>query len=387
MSQQTTSKTSPTATDTTATDTSASTTSTNATMDFPTFLYQMYNQSNVIFLVLFVVIYLIAYLILGLFFNTGNGQISTFQLRLSRFLDLFFFIGFLITIVLLYYGSSSNTSNNVLLSTFLQQFADYIDAPLSFFSTLFFIVVFYTVIYFFGIPMSSGTKPIFIMVVENLTWILLLIIVFVDFFKYILHIDIVKSIEAIIGPTTSSPQTTTTDVSGNATTDVSGNATTDISKNEVFNIGNNLYTFDDAQAICSSYGATIATYDQVEDAYNNGGEWCNYGWSDGQMILFPTQKSTWQKLQKSKDHKNDCGRPGINGGYVANPYVKFGVNCYGTKPQPNPDDISRLTAKVNQVAPKSTADKALDAKVEFWKENASKMLQINSFNTKSWSEW
>jgi hypothetical protein len=99
-------------------------------------------------------------------------------------------------------------------------------------------------------------------------------------------------------------------------------------KNEVFNIANNLYTYDDAQAVCSAYGAQIATYEQVEDAYNQGAEWCNYGWSDGQMALFPTQKDTWNKLQKTKNNKNDCGRPGINGGFIDNPYVKFGVNCF-----------------------------------------------------------
>jgi hypothetical protein len=36
-------------------------------------------------------------------------------------------------------------------------------------------------------------------------------------------------------------------------------------------------------------------------------------------------------LQKIKGHEHDCGRPGVNGGYIANPLVKFGVNCYGNK--------------------------------------------------------
>ena len=67
---------------------------------------------------------------------------------------------------------------------------------------------------------------------------------------------------------------------------------------EVFNISNNLYTYDDAQAVCSVYGAQLATYEQIEDSYKNGGEWCNYGWSENQMAFFPTQKSTWDKLQK-----------------------------------------------------------------------------------------
>jgi hypothetical protein len=36
------------------------------------------------------------------------------------------------------------------------------------------------------------------------------------------------------------------------------------------------------------------------------------------MALYPTQYNTWKELQKIKGHENDCGRPGINGGYMIN---------------------------------------------------------------------
>merc|ERR1711904_243505 len=83
---------------------------------------------------------------------------------------------------------------------------------------------------------------------------------------------------------------------------------------QVFNIPGNNYTYDDAKALCKAYGGKLATYSQIEDAYKSGAEWCNYGWSDNQMAFYPTQKSTWKKLQKIKGHKHDCGRPGVNGG-------------------------------------------------------------------------
>jgi hypothetical protein len=98
-------------------------------------------------------------------------------------------------------------------------------------------------------------------------------------------------------------------------------------RKQVFNIPGNYYTYDNAKAVCTAYGANLATYQQVEDAYKNGGEWCNYGWSDGQMALFPTQQNTFNNLQKIKGHEHDCGRPGVNGGYIANQNIKFGVNC------------------------------------------------------------
>ena len=157
-------------------------------------------------------------------------------------------------------------------------------------------------------------------------------------------------------------------------------------RDEVFNISNNLYTYDDAQNVCSAFGARLATYDEIEDAYNHGGEWCNYGWSEGQMIFFPTQKSTWEKLQKDPKKKNNCGRPGVNGGYNANPYAKFGVNCFGKKPKAKNSDINHMNSKQNVIYPKNKKDIELDEKVNYWKKNADKMLNINSFNANRWFE-
>jgi len=105
------------------------------------------------------------------------------------------------------------------------------------------------------------------------------------------------------------------------------------------------------------------------------------------MIFFPTQKSTWEKLQQNPNTKNNCGRPGINGGYIANPYIKFGVNCYGKKPKPKDSDIALMTTQNNQITPKTSQDIELDKKVQFWKENSDKMLLINSFNTNQWSQY
>lgn len=160
-----------------------------------------------------------------------------------------------------------------------------------------------------------------------------------------------------------------------------------VSQDEVFNISNNLYTYEDAQNICSAYGARLATYDDVEKAYNNGAEWCNYGWSEGQMAYFPTQKATWTELQKSEKRKNNCGRPGINGGFMANPNIKFGVNCFGKKPKASDSDLARLNSRQTQAAPLTPEEEAINAKVKYWKDNAEKMLVLNSYNRKQWSEY
>ena len=105
---------------------------------------------------------------------------------------------------------------------------------------------------------------------------------------------------------------------------------------EVFHIADNKFTYDDAPAVCAAYDSQLASLEQIIDAYNHGAEWCGYGWSAGGMALYPTQKGTWDALQQEVDQtkKTACGRPGVNGGYF-DPSSKFGVNCYGIKPQGN----------------------------------------------------
>jgi Extracellular link domain len=153
---------------------------------------------------------------------------------------------------------------------------------------------------------------------------------------------------------------------------------------QVFNIPNNIYTYDEAKAVCSAFGSKLATYDQIEDAYKSGGEWCNYGWSEDQMILFPTQKDTWNTLQGIEGHQNDCGRPGINGGRIENTNLTFGVNCYGPKPNITKKEED-LMANVSPY-PKNKKDIEFENRVDYWKEHVDDIL-ISPFNHNSWSKY
>jgi hypothetical protein len=151
---------------------------------------------------------------------------------------------------------------------------------------------------------------------------------------------------------------------------------------QVFNIPGNDYIYPDAKALCSAYGARLATYNEIEEAYKDGGEWCNYGWSDGQMALFPTQQKTYDELQKIEGHENDCGRPGVNGGYMANPKLKFGVNCYGYKPRMNSTEEELMSTE--PIYPKTAKDIAMENRVNYWKDKLSEIL-VSPFNHNTWS--
>jgi hypothetical protein len=318
-------------------------------------------------------------------------------MSLSKTLDMLFLV-MLAIITYSVYETYQKNPDVGLFEGIITSFADYINKPSSAFITTAIIIIFYTIAYVFGIPMDSLTKPMFMSIIEGGIWLLLIIILFVDFFKYVLKISF-YDLFPFFAPTKSEPEQA--DVVPKD--DKCKTEPTEDPKAEVFNIANNRYTYEDAQAICKAYDSTLATYDQIENAYNNGAEWCNYGWSAGQMILFPTQKATWEKLQKvdenrgcaalagqqtptTPSHKNDCGRPGINGGYIANPYARFGVNCFGKKPAATDADKVRMNARQNQVYPKTPAEQVLENKVNYWRENADKFLQINSYSTNAWNK-
>jgi len=153
-------------------------------------------------------------------------------------------------------------------------------------------------------------------------------------------------------------------------------------KKQIFNIPGNYYDYENAKALCTSYNAKLATYKQVEDSYEKGGEWCNYGWSEGQNAYFPTQQKTFDNLQKIKGHEHDCGRPGVNGGYIANPHIKFGVNCYGNKPKITKEEEELM--KTVSPYPQTVEDLVFQKRVDFWKNKIDKIL-VSPFNYNSWS--
>lgn len=328
----------------------------------------VFNKSNIIFIIWFLAIYFIIYFVLGLFLKSENGSSSG-----GYIFDVIMFVLLIVILVGWYYSTPDDNRENVFTGV-LNYLKDYMNESMSLFSTGLFIVILYTFAFLLRIPMDSS-KPIFFSLMENGAWIILVLTIFVQFFKYVFGISLLDYISKLWSGLEKDDKK-----------EKDKNEVT-VKTDEVFNISNNLYTYDDAQAICNSYGARLANYDEIEKAYNKGAEWCNYGWSSNQMAFFPTQKSTWDKLQKTKNHKNDCGRPGVNGGYMKNPYIRFGVNCYGKKPVANDTDLSRMNAKKNQVYPKTREDVLLDAKVQFWKDNADKLLKINSFNDNKWSEF
>jgi heme/copper-type cytochrome/quinol oxidase subunit 2 len=207
--------------------------------------------------------------------------------------------------------------------------------------------------------------------------VILVILIVVNALQYFFSINVTAYIQGLFTPKT------TIDIVVDQSTYQPSTVPEIRFKKQVFNIPGNYYTYDNAKALCKAYGAELASYDSIEKAYNNGAEWCNYGWSDNQLALFPTQKKTYNTLQTIPGHENDCGRPGVNGGYIANPSVKFGVNCYGYKPKITSDEEELM--KTVSPYPKTPQDIAFQKKVDLMKNNLDQIL-VSPFNYDTWGE-
>lgn len=324
-----------------------------------------YFDTNTTLMILgFLAIYFIIYAIMNVVFDENAHSTK------ASFVDVVFLVVFL-GIGAFYYYSLSEKEQELFWSNLKESTRKYLNNAYSVLEVLGFIVLFKVGIAIFGIPTESGMKPWSVGFIESMASLFLTILMLIQFFKYIFQIDIVGVIFGEESLFKTKPEET----------ESSG------SKEEVFNVSNNLYTYEDAKAVCQAMGSRLATYDEIEASYMGGAEWTSYGWSEGQHAYFPTQKETWARLQEIKGHEHDLGRPGVNGGYFENPNVRLGVNCYGIKPQISAADSALMNAKKNSVVPRSKEEIELDKKVQFWKENKDKFLVLSGFNNDKWSKY
>jgi hypothetical protein len=157
---------------------------------------------------------------------------------------------------------------------------------------------------------------------------------------------------------------------------------------EVFNVGENIYGYQDAKAVCQALGSKVATYDQIVQAAQGGANWCNYGWSADQRILYPVQKNVWQNMQGNYGAgKSACGKTwpsefssvqyAVQGGYQSNPNMQFGVNCYGVKQAP----LAHESAKISVMSDADIAVANAVAQLQSNRDN----ITVLPFNPSIWS--
>jgi len=147
--------------------------------------------------------------------------------------------------------------------------------------------------------------------------------------------------------------------------------------NQVFNVRENIYTLDDAPAVCGALGADLASIKQLISAHKNGADWCNVGWTKDGLAAYPIQHSTWKTLQDNNPNtRNICGKPGINLSRN-DPNLLYGVNCYGVKPEAKGNEIVKDVIM-------SDKQRILQSQIAHFQKNI-KSIGISPFSQNKWS--
>ena len=339
-------------------------------------LNKFFNKDNLKMFLAFLGIFVLLYLFLGIYFRTfGSGSQDSLVSSVNAIV--------LLVVATMginnYYHLNEDKKNNLLnhmYTTFKNNIKDI--------ETTFTLIVLLGFIYgikkILHLPTPEGSSSFSLDLSYFVMWFALLLNIFVIFFKDLLNIPILTIIEDSINYILYGEVVQDVYIPNTIT---KPSTITPQPAEEVFNVSNNLYTFETAPLVCSALGARLASYDEIEDAYNKGADWCSYGWSENQMGFFPTQKETWKKLQSNNAMKNSCGRPGVNGGYMRNPNMKLGVNCYGIKPPASELDKKRMAT--SNIVPVTTDDVINKLTVKYLKENADKMLKLNPHSKGDWS--
>ena len=208
---------------------------------------------------------------------------------------------------------------------------------------------------------------------ELFLWSIFVLLIMLNGVLYIFNVDVVTSITNLLGNV---PQV-------EVIIDTEGITKLQrVKQKEVYHIPGNHYDYETAKAICKARDSKLASYSEISKAFDKGADWCGYGWSDGQMALFPTQMEKWEKLQKIDGHENDCGRPGINGGYIDNPDIRYGVNCFGDKSKITAAEA--LIMSKTSLYPKTQKEMDFDNKVDYWRTKIPDIL-LAPFNHNNWS--
>ena len=222
-------------------------------------------------------------------------------------------------------------------------------------------------------------------ILEILLWAIFIVIVLLNGFQYFFNTNITTELSNLFSTSPKIAISEAVPAEPTATGGDLGAGPSIKMRKQVFHVPASIYDYDNAKALCEAYGAKLANIDQMDEAHKSGAEWCSYGWSDNQMILYPTQKATWDELQKSTDpaKKKSCGRPGINGGHIDDASMKAGVNCYGPKPEMN-QGSSKMMANIQNYEAGKMNDPLHEARIQQMKDKINDVV-IAPFNKGAWS--
>lgn len=144
---------------------------------------------------------------------------------------------------------------------------------------------------------------------------------------------------------------------------------------EVFLVDNNIFSRSEAPKVCRGlFNSDSANKAQLTDSFNNGANWCNYGWTSDGDAYYPLQQDTNNSVCE--------GSLGLNGGPMVEKDYKLGALCYGVKP-----DDTKFTS-LDQIHRESTFSESDQKMLEnYRKKLVNGGIKIAAFNDKAWSRY
>tara|TARA_B100000035_G_C20955134_1_gene533833 strand:- start:106 stop:1008 length:903 start_codon:yes stop_codon:yes gene_type:complete len=238
---------------------------------------------------------------------------------------------------------------------------------------VFIIIIYYILFSFLGKSSTDNSNGGFF-IIEALLWGIFIVLIFVNGLSYFFGINVITELKNLFSNEPEINISTVVDDIQDISPDISLNV------KEVYHVPGNKFSYHDAKAICNAFDGEMATYKQLNESQKKGASWCSYGWTKDQLGLYPTSQSDWNKLQEKEGHEYDCGIPGINGGYIANPYITLGANCYGVKPKK-----SKLESEYENkdLYPKTKKEQLFEERVNYWRNRMGNII-ISPFNHSNW---
>ena len=184
--------------------------------------------------------------------------------------------------------------------------------------------------------MSYNTKPFFIACIENTSWLVLILSIFVTFFNLTFGISLTNIIKNLFN--------------WNGFPDIP-----EYDPNNSYYLNDVDYTIYDGS---QKYG--VNTYD---------GE---------QRIRTPPDDSLHAKRVESMQNLNE--------NYIKNPFILFGVNGFGKK-NSEEEALVKKQQKQNMNYPRTQQEMVLENKVTKWKNQPEEKLKINSYNEGDWYKY
>lgn len=280
----------------------------------------------------------------------------------QRSIDLVVF-GLLFVLCLLY------LQTNLSLDDLLQK--DYIRRGLSgalreldSLNSVYFFFMGLMLIYLFSYVFSvtSTVTPLSFALAKDLFWFMFLMCGINEFMKWLFSYSLFGSLDKLLW------NGTTTDAEAEAKRKkLEEEQQKNKSRGEVFHIGNQLYTYVEADEVCRlANDSRLATREEVEQAAKDGADWAgSYGWSTGQEAYTITKEK------------------GVHGGKVKEGKMLLGVNCVGKKP----DMTERDKLLMDMIRAESKGlDMTSQIKLLFAELNPGAYMTIRPFNFDKWSE-